>query len=118
MYASADRYENPTDQHGFGIPNFEIALNSYISSTASLKEDFINNIKVYPNPVATAFNVDGLEGVLKEYKIQIFDLLGKQVFQQKEVVLKMKNISFLESGIYFVRISRENQYKTIKIIKN
>lgn len=118
VYASADRYENPTDQHGYGIPNFEIALNSYISSTASLKEDFINNIKVYPNPVATAFNVDGLEGVLKEYKIQIFDPLGKQVFQQKEVVLKMKNISFLESGIYFVRISRENQYKTIKIIKN
>lgn len=118
VYASADRYENPTDQHGYGIPNFEIALNSYISSTASLKEDFINNINVYPNPVATAFNVDGLEGVLKEYKIQIFDPLGKQVFQQKEVVLKMKNISFLESGIYFVRISRENQYKTIKIIKN
>jgi serine protease AprX len=118
VYASADRYENPTDQHGYGIPNFEIALNSYISSTASLKEDFINNIKVYPNPVATEFNVDGLKGVLKEYKIQVFDPLGKQVFQQKEVVLKMKNISFLESGMYFVRISRENQYRTIKIIKN
>jgi hypothetical protein len=102
VYASANRYENSTDQHGYEIPNFEIALNSYISSTVSLHQSLRHTIKVYPNPVGTKFNIHGLAGALKEYKIQVFDPLGNQVFQQKEVVLNMKNISFLESGLHFV----------------
>jgi hypothetical protein len=118
VYTSADRYQNSTDQHGYGIPNFEIALNSYIASTASIDEDFVKDSKVYPNPVATVFSIDGIQGAVKEYNIQVFDVLGKQVFQQKEVDLNTMNISFLESGIYVVRISRKNQYKTLKIIKN
>ena len=118
VYASADRYENPTDQHGYGIPNFEIALQKYTSSTASLEGIFISSLKVYPNPVKSTFSFDGLEGVLKDYNIQIFDVLGKKVFEQKEKIVNTIQISFLENGIYFVNVSKENQFKIIKILKN
>jgi hypothetical protein len=118
VYASADRYENPTDHHGYGIPNFEIALNSYISSTASVDEGFFKEGKIYPNPVVTVFSIHGIEGALKEYNIQVFDVLGKQVFQQKEVALNRMDISFLKSGIYFVHVSKKKQNRILKIIKN
>jgi hypothetical protein len=117
VYTSADRYENPTDQCGYGIPNFEIALDNYTSATASLNERLEATLKIYPNPVATVFSVYGMQGALKDGNIQIFDLLGKRVFQRKKMTLNKMNISFLENGIYFSRISKENKYRTLKIIK-
>lgn len=117
VYESADKFSNPTEQHGFGIPNFEVALINFVSSL-SITDNFYSNIKISPNPVSTVFNIEGLEGNIKEYNILVLDVLGKQVFQQKENLSNFINISSLENGIYFIRISRENQYKTIKIIKN
>lgn len=118
VYKSADRYTNPTEQHGFGIPNFKVALNSYIGSTASLEEEYFATLKVSPNPIITNFRIEGLEGEVKEYKVKVFDVLGKEVFKQKGTIFNNFDISSLEKGVYFIRISKNNQYKTIKIIKN
>lgn len=118
VYESADRFSNPTEQYGYGIPNFETALNNYIASTASVKENFLGNIKIYPNPTSNSFYINGVEGDTKDYKIELFDILGKKVYQQKQLQIKDINISFLENGIYILKISKENLHKTIKIIKN
>ncbi|AUC84511.1 peptidase S8 [Polaribacter sp. ALD11] len=118
VYRSADRYANPTDQYGYGIPDFEVALNNYIGSTASLEEEYLQTIKILPNPIITIFNIDGVQGEIKEYKIQIFDILGKKVFQQNNVISNEIDISYLEKGVYFVKVSKENKNKTIKVIKN
>ncbi|TXD45914.1 S8 family serine peptidase [Polaribacter sp. IC073] len=117
VYTSANTYSNPTDQYGYGIPDFEIALNKYIGSTASLQEASLERVKISPNPVTTIFKIEGFLGNRKGYKMQIFDVLGKQVLQ-KETLLNEVEISFLETGLYFLKISKENQYRTIKIIKN
>ena len=53
IYKSADKYSSPTDQYGYGIPNFEIAYNSYFVSTASVEENILESINVYPNPILT-----------------------------------------------------------------
>ena len=54
VYESADRYSNPLDQYGYGIPNFEVAFNNYISSLSVLDER-INSLNVYPNPIKDKF---------------------------------------------------------------
>lgn len=118
VYESADRFLNPTEQYGYGIPNFETALKNYIASTAAVNENFLESIKMYPNPTSNSFYIDGFEGDTKDYKIQLFDILGKKVYQQKQLQTKDINISFLENGIYILKISKENLHKTIKIIKN
>ncbi|WP_299665573.1 S8 family serine peptidase [uncultured Polaribacter sp.] len=117
VYESADRFSNPEAQFGYGIPNFELAFNNYVASL-SIEENLLEIVKITPNPISTTFKIEGIQSNFKNYTLQIFDLLGKQVFQQKQIFSDDLNISFLENGIYFLRISKGNQYKTIKIIKN
>ncbi|WP_299014294.1 S8 family serine peptidase [uncultured Polaribacter sp.] len=117
VYTSADRYVNPTAQHGYGIPNFDQALQNYKASTASLLYNNFINLKVFPNPTATIFNVDGLADGLKSYQLELFDVLGKQIKPQINYTINQIDISLLNSGIYFLKITKDNQQKTIKIIK-
>ncbi|QXP70315.1 S8 family serine peptidase [Polaribacter sp. R2A056_3_33] len=114
IYESADKFNNPTDQHGYGIPNFEIALNSYIASLSLLKGEVIN-LKISPNPVQDRFTIstDNFE----DLSIQIYTILGEKVFEKAAVTSKNIDISFLNTGIYLLKILKGNQQKNIKIIK-
>lgn len=118
LYESADRYNNPTTQHGYGIPNFEQAQAIYFSLAPSLVEDnFFEAISIFPNPVSTNFKIDGFDTDLQNYTLQIFDVLGKEIYQQNEMRTNTIDISHLKNGLYLLRISKDNQQKTIKIIK-
>ncbi|OAD45093.1 S8 family serine peptidase [Polaribacter atrinae] len=114
IYESADKFKNPTDQHGYGIPNFETALNKYIASLSLLNDESIN-FKIYPNPVQDRFkiSIDNFENM----SIQIYNILGKKVFEKAALTSTNIDISFLNTGIYLVNISSDDQYKTIKLIK-
>ncbi|MEE9407795.1 MAG: S8 family serine peptidase [Polaribacter sp.] len=118
VYESADKFSNPLDQHGYGIPNFEVALNSYIESTASVQKAFLSNLLIHPNPVNDSFTLDLNNNNLENYSIQIFNILGKKVFEESKMKSKNINISILESGIYLLKIHNGNQNKTLKLIKN
>lgn len=117
LYASADRFTTPTEQHGYGIPNFEVALNAYLAATASVTSEMFATLKVVPNPVLTIFTIEGFLDDGKGYRISIFDVLGKSVISKKEIISKNVDISFLKSGIYYAKISKENKFKTVQIIK-
>jgi serine protease AprX len=116
LYKSADRYNSPTNQYGYGIPNFEIAFTNY-SSASTIDETFLNAIKVSPNPVTTFFEIEGLQGDLKEYKLKLYNVLGKVVYQLKEITTNTIDVSHLKKGLYLLKISKENLEKTTKIIK-
>lgn len=117
VYESADRFSSPTAQHGYGIPNFEVALNNYIGSTGSVEDNFFENLKISPNPIETIFKINGFKNDFKDYKIELFNVLGQNIYQQKEISTNAIDISHLKNGLYLFRISKENQQKTIKIIK-
>lgn len=117
VYESADRFSNPTAQHGYGIPNFEMALNNYIGSTGSVENHFFENLKIAPNPVLNTFKIEGFKGSLQDYDFQIFNVLGKMVYQQQKLTNNTLDISTLEKGLYLLKISNNNFQKTIKIIK-
>ncbi|WP_298880247.1 S8 family serine peptidase [uncultured Polaribacter sp.] len=117
VYESADRYNNPTNQHGYGIPNFEIALHNYIGSTGSLSENELSNIKIFPNPVKNTFVINLKNTELENTHIQIFNVLGEKVFEKESLNSKIMDISFLEIGIYILKFSKDNQQKTLKLIK-
>lgn len=116
VYESADRFSNPTEQHGYGIPNFEVAYTIY-TSTFSIEETFLENIKIIPNPISTIFKIEGFKEDYRGYNLKIVNVLGKEVYQQKELVTNTIDISHLESGIYLLRIFKGNNQKTIKILK-
>jgi len=118
VYQSSDKYNNPEDQYGYGIPNFETALNFYIGSTGSVNTNFFSELKVYPNPVKNRFSLSFKNGFLNDFNIQIYTVLGKKVFEKRKINSKVVDVSILENGVYMLKISNANHYKTLKLIKN
>lgn len=117
IYQSSDKYNSPLDQYGYGIPDFEVALNNYYSLiSASVNDNFLSNLKILPNPVKSTFSISGLN-VSNDYSLQIFNILGEKVLETPKVMSKNIDISFLKKGIYLLNIDMENQHRMLKLIK-
>ena len=111
---SADRFSNPNEEFGYGIPDFQIALNMALLSVNEVrKQDFT----LFPNPVNTTLTINSKEPYLGS-KIFLYNNLGQIVFQQ-DINAISQNISLehLNSGIYFYTIQSENKTQKGKIIK-
>lgn len=112
---SADRYSNPTNQFGYGIPDFQLAINS---AQLSLNQNAIGRFLVYPNPVSDELFIS-FPPNFSEAKICLYNTLGQIIFeksiQNTSALLSLQNIS---SGIYFYKIKSNSFTQTGKIIKN
>jgi hypothetical protein len=110
---SSDKINNPTDQYGFGIPDFEVAYNTLLSVPHF--DDF-SKIKIFPNPIENFFTISNnisLEG----YSVQIFNILGNKVLEQSKLTSNKIDISVLQKGFFLLKIQKGNQQKTLKLIK-
>jgi len=75
------------------------------------------DINVYPNPASDniIFNIDHITGVTN---IEIFDIMGKKVMEQKLPDNKQIQINNLPQGIYiFQIINNENKFTGRIIIR-
>lgn len=97
------------------IPNdkFEKSItNSSLCNTISLSLANSNSeYAIYPNPASTMITV--LHDTLVE-ELTICDIHGKQLLTSSE---DMIDISQLKSGVYFLKIKKNNEYTTKKVIK-
>lgn len=98
--ASADHFTNPTNQIGFGIPDFELAYGLALSVS---DENINDEISVYPNPVSDVLNVQSD----KEIKtIQLISAEGKLI--KKNLNSNQIKLNGLPNGIYFMKIELQN----------
>jgi len=111
---SADRYANPNNQYGYGIPDFSAALNSALAVSEVTKDLFT----VYPNPASTQISVQ-LPNSVQEASISIYTSVG-QLLQQSTVNAASSSVSIaqLPAGIYFYQIRSGAQLQAGKLIKN
>ncbi len=73
-----------------------------------------NLIKAFPNPVREILDLE----VSKKGIIQIFDLLGRKVFEQKVGEgNQFLQVEKLISGTYFLKFYTENNQQILKIVK-
>jgi len=67
-------------------------------------------VKFYPNPATTIINFDFQKDYDKNYSFQIFNFLGKKVFEINSVNLKtIVNLSDFYRGIYIFQLRDKNQ---------
>ncbi|SDT96292.1 Por secretion system C-terminal sorting domain-containing protein [Polaribacter sp. Hel1_33_78] len=85
------------------------------ASTASVNDDFLNNVKIYPNPAQNNLFIKS-ENSLNISNIKITNLLGKEVFTSNLIDSKI-DVSNLKTGVYILKIQSENASKNIKFIK-
>jgi subtilisin family serine protease len=113
---SAHLFNNPTDQMGYGIPNFEDALNDLL--VLGVEDQLLKNqFALYPNPVKTNINISFPEGVSQADFI-VYNIIGDQVLNTKiSNVNNWVNLSELVSGMYFATIKSSSKTNSFKLIK-
>lgn len=100
-------------QEGVVVDDFSV------SGTLATENFELNNITIYPNPSKGIFKV--AMGTVTPEVIAVYDITGKVVYLyeefhngEKEISINLSNVS---SGIYFVKITSDDQSVVKKILK-
>jgi len=89
----------------------------YIYSVGTNEIIMADQIKIFPNPARDKFEVRSAEFGID--KIELFDIMGRKVLEQEyptNTTDAEVDISHLESGSYYCRISTLNKSITKKIL--
>lgn len=113
---SADRYDNPSDYYGYGIPNFGAALDAILTlSTEQNLQD--HHFALYPNPVVKEINIS-FPNSSERAEFALYNILGEKILQKNISPLKNRiDVSGLISGMYIASITSNNRTTSYKIIK-
>lgn len=107
---SAHLYSNPTNQLGYGIPDYHKASQELLE-TREIKLN--KQLNIYPNPFNNEIVIQSNN---KEMSIEIYNVAGQKVlsFYNQEKI----NTSSLKSGVYLIKIQDKNGNNYIeKIVK-
>ncbi|MDN3724539.1 Omp28-related outer membrane protein [Aequorivita sp. SDUM287046] len=73
----------------------------------------LEEVVLYPNPARTILNVINAENA----NLQVFDIVGKMILSQNNIGLNAEiNVTQLQSGTYFMKISKDNLVTTRRFI--
>ncbi|HLT49061.1 MAG TPA: T9SS type A sorting domain-containing protein, partial [Aequorivita sp.] len=103
------------DTNTNGIPDFlddEVFL--------SVNYSAFTDLSVFPNPTSESFTVQATK-LVSETTISLYDIQGKLLISKK--ILPQNgtltvDVSSLENGVYFVKVSSEGKSVVKKLIKN
>lgn len=110
---SADKYSNPNNQYGYGIPDFQKALTNAEQYLSNLKTGFT----IYPNPTSEVFYIKYADE--KPIQFTLFNSLGQIVYADDNYFSDQKiNIKQLQKGMFFYRIETSKGTHIGKIIKH
>lgn len=66
-------------------------------------------IKFYPNPASAVINFDYVRGYDKSYSLQIFNFMGKKVYELKNTPSRINvNLDEFYRGIYVFQVRDKN----------
>lgn len=104
------------DKNYYRVAETDIDGRKTYSRIVLLRAGVQPELTLYPNPAHDVLYVDGLA---KYKSVQIADANGKIVLRQTIVPpMQSININHLAAGIYTLTVTRDNDSKTIKFIKN
>jgi len=90
--------------------NFSLVLTSELS----VKDLDASNFKVFPNPAKSQISIESKNTPITS--VEIHDLLGKKVLEQKMLSNQDINVSDLSNGIYLLTIKADNKSVTKKLV--
>lgn len=107
-YVQVDRWGTATN----GTFGLDIIDNDSLASNAFESASFA----AYPNPVTDILNLSYSKNI---DKVQVMNLLGQEVQTKAINATNAKvDMSNLASGTYLVKVTSDNQVKTLKVVKN
>ena len=113
----SNRYDNPNNKYGYGIPDFVKGLD--ILPVHELPSEVSEIISVYPNPSSGNVRIALKEGVKTE--LSVYDYTGRFVFAHHFNGLNHTSLenrlNELGAGVYFINVSSEVGSQTVKLVK-
>ena len=111
---AADRFLTPDNLFGYGIPDFQLALNI---ANLSMPQNTKNSFELYPNPISSNLTLS-FPNETNKAQVVFYNALGQVVFE-KTILNSLSTISLddLQPGIYFYKIQSSSMTQTGKIIK-
>ncbi len=99
------------------LPNMEAAI-LQINSTLSLGDNSKTYFTIYPNPFEDTLNLNIIDNVSKNAKVEIYNIIGQNVYNGT-IVNGLNEIytKQLLSGVYIVKVIDGYRISTKKIIK-
>ncbi|PWI29121.1 hypothetical protein DI383_13300 [Flavobacteriaceae bacterium LYZ1037] len=83
--------------------------------TLGVEEVSLNNFTYYPNPVNNSLTLNAQKDI---QNVAIYNMLGQEVLRTAPNTVNSEvDMSNLQPGAYFVKVTVENATKTIKVIK-
>ena len=103
---------NCTDVSTYTVP--------FIFGTGVDVNQLIGSVDVYPNPSNGIFNIYIKKGQTSEVKLELFDILGKQVYENifntsKDHIQKV-DLRYLSAGTYLIKITVDGNSISKKVI--
>lgn len=114
----SDRYSNPNNTHGYGIPNLCNAYNILLGTSEIQQLDY--RMAVFPNPTTGSFTIKSYDNAIENFAYSIYDMQGKLIYKSKQLYQHVAESNVLQqvaSGQYILLISNANTYFTTKITK-
>ena len=110
------RQDSATETPAVQIDELRIgtAWADVVPVTASLTDNNINGLTMYPNPLKgnTLYLTSTANAAMS---VQIFDVLGKEVVKSN-VINNAVNVSGLNAGVYIVKVTEEGKTATRKLV--
>ena len=86
-----------------------------VGGVLSVKDEaFSNYFSLYPNPASSFINIQSKE--VEVTKVEIYNLTGQRVLEQKGLVKNGVDVSGLSKGIYVLKLSSADNQFSRKII--
>jgi endonuclease I/chitodextrinase len=93
----------------------DLSWNCYSGVLSNISFDE-SSFKIYPNPSNGNFKIDFEDS--GNYSVEIFSLIGQKVFEEKETNKSNITISHLQTGMYLVKVTKDNKSIVKKIVIN
>jgi hypothetical protein len=117
---SADRYSNPDDSLGYGIPDY-VAANDILKIIEIKLPVLDEQISFYPNPFRDNLTVEFEKGSNTDYLVEILDVYGRMLHSQMATpgnnTLKVSGLQSVARGVYIIRITMEGKALSHKVMK-
>ncbi len=118
--ASGDRASLPDNEFGYGLPNFDRALNGTVLAISDI---IAGKINVFPNPFSGDFVTIEIDKSLGHgpVTIALLDAQGRRIKEETIIPEKNQKIEYatgeLPQGAYILSFVGQRMNKTVKLLK-
>lgn len=82
--------------------------------TASVGENLLADLAIYPNPVKDFVNIKGADNI---NRAEVYTISGQKILQREESNIQQLNTESLAKGMYILKLYSGNESKSVKLVK-